>query len=85
MLTRIKTFIRKKCSRTKRPLSRYRIIKIIGSGATAEVFKTQHTRSKKFYTCKRFRKNRLYSAERESHIIKRLDSPLLPQYLSPQS
>lgn len=79
MLKRIRKFLTPKCCK-KDYLGQYNIIKQIGEGSTAKVFQTQNISNGKFYTCKRFPKNKTRYAQRESHILRHRDNKYMPQF-----
>jgi serine/threonine protein kinase len=79
MWRKIKSFFTFRCCK-RETLSLYNTIEQIGEGSTSLVFKTQNISNYKFYTCKRFHKNKIEYAQREAHIIRRMNNKYLPKF-----
>ena len=79
MFNNIKSFFRRKFLNRK-CLENYRIVRSLGCGSYAEIFQTQYTINKKYYTCKRFPKGSIEMAERELHILRKINHLYFPKY-----
>ena len=79
MFNKIKSFFRRKFLNRK-SLENYRFVREIGYGSYADIFQTQYTIDKKYYTCKRFPKSKIETAERELHILRLANHSYFPKY-----
>ena len=79
MFNKIKSFFRRKFFKRK-SLENYRFVREIGYGSSANIYQTQYKINKKYYTCKRFPKNKIDIANRELHILRLINHSYFPKY-----
>jgi len=79
MFNKIKSFFRRKFFKRK-SLENYRFVREIGYGSSAYIYQTQYKINNKYYTCKRFPKNKKNAASRELYILRLVNHSYFPKY-----